>query len=125
MTKEAFMPRAIPAPIVLAGALAASISMAGCDYLPFGYTPIREVTAAPAQFEGKEVKLKGRVSGIVKVLGVKAYTLDDGTATITVATAADLPAESSEVALKGVVRSAVIIGGASLGLKVDETKRLR
>ena len=106
-------------------AMAATMAISGCDYMPFGYTPMKEIVSAPGQFEGKEGKLKGRVKGIVKLLGVKAYTLDDGTAELVVVTDGQLPAENSEVALKGVVRSAVIIGGTSIGLKVDETKRLK
>jgi hypothetical protein len=111
--------------LFLAPILASVMMLAGCDYLPFGYTPIREITAAPAQFEGKEVKIKGRVKSIVKLLGVKAFSLQDETGDIIIATDGQLPAENTEAAVKGVVRSAVIVGGVSLGLKVDETKRLR
>ena len=109
----------------LALMLTALITTAGCDYLPFGYTPIREITAAPGQFEGKEVKIKGRVKSVVKLLGLKAYSVHDDTGDITVVTDEQLPAEGSEVALKGVVKSAAIIGGTAIGLKVEETKRLR
>ncbi|HKA41527.1 MAG TPA: hypothetical protein VKF40_06025 [Burkholderiales bacterium] len=106
-------------------AMIAGVAVSGCDYLPFGYTSIGEIAAAPGQFEGKEVKLKGRVKSVVKLLGVKAFSLQDETGDIIVVTDGQLPAESSDVAVKGIVRSAVIIGGTSLGLKVDETKRLR
>lgn len=102
----------------------AAIAFAGCDYSPFGYTPIKDITAAPPHFEGKEVKLKGRAKNIVKLLGVQAFTLQDETGQITVVTGR-LPAENSEVALKGTVKSAMIVGGASLGLRVEETQRLR
>jgi len=105
--------------------VAVGMAMGGCDYMPFGYTPIKEITAAPGQFEGKEVKLKGRVKGVVKLLGVKAFSLQDETGDITVITDGQLPGENSDVALKGVVKSAAIIGGTAIGLKVDETKRLR
>ena len=106
-------------------ALVGTVMLPGCDYLPFGYTPIREITAAPGQFEGKEVKIKGRVKSVVKLFGVRAYSVEDATANITVVTGGELPAENSEVALRGVVKSAAIIGGTAIGLKVDETKRLR
>ena len=99
--------------------------MGGCDYLPFGYTPIREITTAPGQFEGKEVKLKGQARGTLSLLGLKAYTLRDETGEIAVVTPGSLPAENAEIAIKGVVKSAVIVGGASLGLRVEESKRLR
>jgi len=106
--------------------LLAVLALAGCDYLPFGYTPVRDIVAAPANFEGKEVKLKGTVKGVTKVplLNVKTYTLRDDTAEITVSTEGDLPAVNDHVALKGTVKSAVIIDGQSVGLRVSETKRL-
>jgi hypothetical protein len=102
----------------------AAMALGGCDYLPVGYTPIREIVAAPAQFEGKDVKVKGRVKSTLKLLGVQAYSLQDDTGEITVTTSA-LPAENAEVAIRGIVKNAVIVGGSSLGLRVEETKRLR
>ena len=106
--------------------LFAVLALAGCDYLPFGYTPVRDIVAAPANFEGKEVKLKGTVTDVTKlpVLNIKAYTLRDDTAEITVATDGNLPAVNDRVALKGTVKSTVILGGQSVGLRVEETKRL-
>ena len=104
--------------------LAAALALGGCDYLPFGFTPVKEILSAPAQFEGKEVKLKGKVTSTLKVLGVQVYKLHDGTGEITVSTNA-LPAENAEVVLTGIVKSAVIVGGESLGLRVEELKRVR
>jgi hypothetical protein len=106
--------------------LLAALALAGCDYLPFGYTPVRDIVAAPANFEGKEVKLRGTVRDVTKlpVLNVKAYTLLDDKAEITVSTEGNLPAVNDRIALKGTVKSAVILGGQSLGLRVEETRRL-
>ena len=103
----------------------AAVTLGGCDYLPFGYTPVKEVVAAPGQFEGREVKLKGRATGTLNLLGLKAFLLTDGTGEITVVTNGQLPAENAEVALRGTVSSAAIIGGSAIGLRVAETKRLR
>jgi cytochrome c-type biogenesis protein CcmE len=102
------------------------LALAGCDYLPFGYTPLKEIVAAPAQFEGREVKVKGKVKTVVSlpVLG-RAFTLQDGAEEVMVTTQGALPAAGADVALRGTVRSAVIIGGQSVGLRVEETKRLR
>ena len=105
-------------------AAAAAIVLGGCDYLPFGFTPVKEILSAPAQFEGKEVKLKGRAKNTVKLLGVQIYKLQDETGEIAVSTNA-LPAENAEVVVKGIVKSAVIVGGESLGLRVEEIKRVR
>jgi len=110
--------------LILFAALA--LALAGCDYLPFGYTPVRDIVAAPANFEGKEVKLKGTVRDVTKVplLNMKSYILRDDTAEITVATEGNLPAVNDHVALKGTVKSSMIIGGQSVGLRVEESKRL-
>jgi len=113
--------RAFALALVMAGALA----LGGCDYLPFGYTPIKEITTAPARFEGKEVSIKGKVQGTMKVMDFKAYTLRDDTGEISVVTAGELPARGESVAIKGTVKSALIVGGSGIGLRVEETQRLR
>lgn len=106
-------------------AFACAIALAGCDYLPFGYTSIKEITEAPARFEGKEIKLKGKAEGATSLLGFRAFLLRDDTGEIMVVTTGELPASGASVALKGTVKSAMIIGGSSVGLRVEETKRLR
>jgi hypothetical protein len=94
--------------------------------LPFGYTPVKEIAANPASFEGREVKLKGRVVDLLRlpVLG-QGYTLEQDGARLFVVTREKLPEMKAEVALKGTVRSAIIIGGKATGTQVEETKRLR
>ena len=110
----------------MAAAVLAAAFVAGCDYLPFGYTSIREITTAPANFEGKEVKLKGEVKDLTKVplLDLKSFVLQDGTGEIAVTTRGALPAMNAKVALTGTVASTAIIGGQSLGLHIREIKRL-
>ena len=112
--------------VIVALSVGCAVALAGCDYLPFGYTPIKDIVAAPASFEGKEVKLKGKVRDAIKlpILG-QVFTLHDEGGEIAVTTHGALPAANAEIALKGTVKSAVIIGGQSLGLRVEETKRLR
>ena len=107
--------------VILAGLLALS----GCDYLPFGFTPVKEIVTSPAQFEGKEVRVKGKVKDIVKVplVDLKLYVLDDGSGEVTVVTGENLPAVNETVSLKGVVESMAIMGGESIGLRIKETKR--
>jgi len=111
---------------VLVVAMLAAAVLAGCDYLPFGYTPIRDIVAAPANFESKEVKLKGKVKDITKVpiVDLKSFVLYDDTAEIAVTTLGSLPAVNDSVALKGTVTSMAIIGGQALGLHVNEIRRL-
>jgi hypothetical protein len=109
--------------LITAAALAAALVLAGCNY--FGFTPIKDIVAAPAQFEGKEVKLKGRVTKAAKILALSGYNLRDETGEITVITYTPAPAENQEVAIKGKVKSAIIMGGSAIGLRVEETQRLR
>ena len=101
------------------------IAMAGCDYMPFGYTAVKDIVAAPAGFEGREVKLKGKAKDVTRLLGRTSYNLQDATGEITVVTEGNLPAENSDVALTGTVKSAMIVGGSAVGLRVEETRRLR
>lgn len=100
--------------------------LAGCEYLPFGYTPVKDIVAAPANFEGKEVKLKGQVKDLTKIplLDLKSFVLQDKSGEIAITTKGNLPAMNDEVALTGTVASTAIIGGQALGLHVREIKRL-
>lgn len=110
---------------VTRAAVAVSALLAGCTALPFGYTPIGDIVAAPAQYEGKEVRLRGTVTGAIQVpvIELRGYTLRDDTGEISVLTQRNVPAAQEKVAVSGVVKSLAIIGGQSLGLRVEETKR--
>jgi len=101
------------------------LALAGCDYLPFGYVSVKEIAGNPASFEGKEVKLRGRVVDVMRlpIIG-QGYTLEQDGAQLFVVTRSELPAVKSEIALRGTVRSMAIIGGRALGTQVEETKRL-
>lgn len=108
------------------GLLLGLAALAGCASLPFGYTQIGEITAAPASFEGKEIKIRGKVKSLTKIplLEIGMFTLDDGTGEIVVIPAGMVPAEQESVAISGRVESLAIIGGKSIGLHIRETKRL-
>ena len=107
-------------------ALAGTLLLAGCDRLPFGFTDVNEIVKAPAKFEGREVKLKGHVRITMWLAKFKSYTVRDATGEITVVTQGVLPDRGSEVVVKGIVKSAVIVSGSFvLGLRVEETKRIR
>jgi len=101
----------------------AVFALAGCDY--FGFTPVKDIVATPAQFEGKEVKIKGKAANPVQLLGVRTFSIKDEGGEITVSTSGSLPAAGAEVAVKGTVKSAIIVGGKAAGLHVAETQRLK
>ena len=100
--------------------------LASCQYLPFGYTDVGQITARPAEFEGKEVKVKGKVTEITKIpfIELKTYVLRGDTGEIVVTTDGSLPAKGERIAIHALVRSAAIIGGESVGLTLKELKRL-
>jgi hypothetical protein len=101
----------------------AAITIAGCAS---GYTRVREIMAVPDRFEGKEVWLQGTVGKAIDPPRPQAYMLRDESGEIMVVTRGELPAQDSEVALRGIVRSTVVRGARwSLDLRVEETQRLR
>ena len=110
-------------PVAAALALVAALSLAACDY--FGFTPIKDIVATPAQFEGREVKIKGTAGNPVQLLSLRTFMVKDETGEILVTTAGSLPPAGVQIAVKGTVKSSVIIGGKSAGLRVEETQRLR
>jgi hypothetical protein len=101
----------------------AAITVAGCAS---GYTRVRDIMAAPDGFVGKEVRLQGTVGKAIEPPGPQAYMLRDESGEIMVVTRGQLPAQDSEVALRGIVKSTVVRGTRwTLDLRVEETERLR
>ncbi len=99
--------------------------LAGCDYLPFGFTSVTEILAHPTSFEGQDVKVRGTVKDATKVpiLDLKVYTLEDHGADVAVFTDGALPAVGQSVTVRGKVESTAIINGRSLGLHIRETSQ--
>lgn len=108
-------------------ALAAlACALAACDALGIGFTPIKEIVAAPARFEGDEVKVSGEVTSVTKIPFVDgaAFVLRADGAELLVTTAGAPPALGDEVSVRGRVENAAIVGGRSLGLRLIELERL-
>lgn len=105
-----------------ASLLLCSLLLVGCgpEVLPIG-----EITKAPAAFEGREVKLRGTASQMLKLpfADAKGYRLRDASGEIAVWTAGAMPADGEELIVRGRVESAMILGGESFGLAVQEIER--
>ncbi len=97
-----------------------------CDKLPFGFTKIGDIVKNPAAFDGKEVKIRGKVTNVTKLpfVAKKFYTLDDGTGEIVVTTELDIPGTEQSVAIRVRVESTAIVDNKSIGLHATEIKRL-
>lgn len=101
-------------------------TLAGCDYMPFGYTPIGEINLAPGRYEGKEVRVKGTVKHTRKLplFKTKSYTLRDRSGEIIVVTGGTLPALDETIAIRAKVKTEVILNNQSFGTRLKEIKKL-
>ena len=68
----------------------------------------------------------GEISNFMRATSGHCYfSIKDEGGEITVSTSGSLPAAGAEVAVKGTVKSAIIVGGKAAGLHVAETQRLK
>ncbi len=102
-------------------------AVAGCEKLPFGYTKIGDIAKNPAAFDGKEVKIHGKVTSVTKLPFVekKFYKLDDGTGEILVTTEQNVPGMDENIAVRVRVESVAIGDSQGIGLHATEILRLR
>lgn len=100
---------------IRAAAIFASILLNACN--PIDATPIKEINASPANFDGKEVTLHGVAEAPTRLpmLNFKSYVLKDETGEITILTDADLPNAGQELDVKVKVENIAIINGEPLG----------
>lgn len=108
------------------GIIALALMLAACDQLGIGYTSAEEIRAAPGQYEGKEVKVRGVARAVTRMplVDMRTFILEQDGGELLVITEGALPTEGERIALRGVVRSAAIIEGQALGLRVHEIERL-
>ncbi|SFD86770.1 hypothetical protein [Nitrosomonas sp. Nm166] len=87
--------------------------------------PISEINTSPANFDGKEVKLRGvaRSPTRLPLINLKSYILEDKSGEIMVLTEADLPKMNEEITIRARVKSLAIVKGEALGLTVTELER--
>lgn len=109
-------------PPILA-AMVLSIMLSACS--PINATPINEINTSPANFDGKEVMLRGVVKDPTRLplLNTKSYVLKDDSGEVLILTEADLPKMNEEISVKVKVANIAIINGESLGMTVTEISR--
>lgn len=114
------------AALALGMALGVALGVAACDMLGIGYTPIKDIVAAPGRFDGQEVKVTGVVTSATKLpfVETKAYVIRADGAELTVTTLDSLPAVNDKVSVQGKIESAAIVDGRSIGLHLIESRRL-
>jgi hypothetical protein len=109
---------------MLLGVLVA-LSLSGCEQLDYGYTQIGDLLKNPSRYNGMEVKVRGTVTGVVKLpfFSVKMYTIKDDTGEVPVLTYDTLPGLDAEVRVRGALQTMAIVGKDTIGLHVREIKR--
>jgi hypothetical protein len=102
----------------LVGAL---VVLVGC----VGVTPIRDLLNDPSEYDGKTVRIEGRVRGAAGGLGVGAYEVEDDTGRLTVVTDdRDPPRTGANVGVKGKFQALLSIGIKSLAVLREESRDL-
>jgi hypothetical protein len=104
-------------------ALGAVIIVGGCS--ANNATPISELNSSPANFDGKEVMLRGVAKDVTRVplFNLKSYVLKDDTGEATILTERELPKMNEEIHVKVKVGNIAIINGESLGTTLVELER--
>lgn len=98
--------------------LAAALALSGCK----GATKIKTLLDDPSRYNGTTVRVAGKVTTSVGLLGYGAYRLDDGTGSILVVAQHGVPREGAEVGVEGTFHS-VFTFHDEAGAAIEETTR--
>lgn len=104
---------------------AALLGGCGMADIPAVYTPVKKILDSPGQYQGQEVRVRGKVTDITKVplVDLRYYTLQDDSGEIMVFPKAELPAVNETVTVKGKVDTSAVVAGKSFGLRIEEIDR--
>lgn len=93
--------------------------LAGCASV----TPIRDLLDDPSRYDGKTVRIEGKVKGSVGGLGVGAYEVTDQTGTLTVVSdRSDPPRSGANIGVKGIFDAVLSLGIKSLAVLREESR---
>jgi hypothetical protein len=95
------------------------VGVAGCKQ---GAIEIKKLLDDPGRYNGTTVRVGGKVTTAVGVLGYGAFRLDDGTGTVLVVSKKGAPREGAEVGVEGTFRSVFTFENQS-GSAIEETNR--
>jgi hypothetical protein len=90
-----------------------------------GVTPIRDLLDDPSRYDGKTVRIEGKVRGSAGGLGVGAYEVEDKTGRLTVVSDVnDPPRTGADVGVTGKFQALLSIGIKSLAVLREESRSL-
>lgn len=88
-----------------------------------GVTPIRDLLNDPSRYDGKTVRIEGKVKGSVGGLGIGAYEVSDKTGTLTVVSdQSDPPRSGTDIGVKGRFDALLNLGFKSLSVLREESR---
>ena len=101
--------------------LAAGVVLAtGCKTT---LTPISQLLNDPGQYDHKIVRVAGKVTHAISVLGYGAYQIDDGSGQLTIVTKTNgAPREAAEVGVEGEFRSGFTLGTETVAAVVEKKR---
>lgn len=101
-------------------AILAMLAIGGCKG---STTPIQTLLDDPGRFDKQKVRVAGTVGSALSVMGYGAYTINDGTGSLTVVSQqSGAPREGAEVGVEGEFRSAFTLGSQTAAVLM-ESKR--
>jgi len=104
--------------------IAAAFLMAGCKSEQL--TPIRTLLDDPSRFNRQVVRIFGKVTRSVGVLGYGGYQVDDGSGTLTVVSnQGGAPRTDAEVGVEGEFRSGFTLGTESAAVLLERRRFTR
>jgi hypothetical protein len=104
---------------IVAFVIALALLAAGCKE---GVIEIKKLSDDPGRYDGTTVRVAGKVTTSVGLLGYGAYRLDDGTGSVLVVSKKGAPREGAKVGVEGTFRSVFTFQEQS-GAAIEETAR--
>lgn len=105
-----------------AASLFALAFLTGCNKeLPL--STVKQLMDDPGAYDHKLVHVAGNVQGALSLMGYGAYTLDDGTGTITIVTKENgAPREGTKVGVEGEFRKAFTLGIRTGAMIIEKSR---
>ncbi len=101
-------------------ALAAALTLlAGCASV----TPIRQLLDDPGRYDGKSVKIEGRVRESAGAFGLGTYQVQDNTGTLTVVSQNNgAPRTGDRIGVQGIFQALFTLGNQSLAVLQEQSR---
>lgn len=116
MSKTTRSLRRLMSPLTLVATMAL---VAGCASV----TPIRQLLDDPGRYDGKSVKIEGRVKESAGAFGLGTYQVQDNTGTLTVVSQSNgAPRSGDKIGVQGIFQALFTLGNQSLAVLREQSR---